>query len=229
MRTLLSSLLHLFYPHTCDGCGNDLTRSEEVLCLHCKQQLPYTRFQYHAGNPVEKIFWGRVDVRHAMAAYYYKKTSLLQSLIHQFKYHNRKDIALYLGRQTGNILLQCEWLHEISCIIPVPLNSSRERRRGYNQATLLANGISSVIKKPVISHVLTRENYLSSQTKKNRELRWENVEAAFSLKHAADIRDKHVLLVDDVITTGATTEACCQALRQEKTEISICSLAYASH
>lgn len=163
-----------------------------------------------------------------MAAYYYKKASLLQSLIHRFKYFHRKDIALHLGRQAGQLLLQSKWVHEIQCIIPVPLSSTREKRRGYNQAKVLCEGIAAVINKPVISHVLIRKNYLDSQTKKNRELRWENVAASFSLQHAADIRNKHVLLVDDVITTGATTEACCLALQQENVQISICSLAYAS-
>jgi ComF family protein len=229
MRKLLSSLLHLFYPHTCDGCGIDLTAKEEVLCLHCQQQLPRTGYQHYPANPVAKIFRGRVNIRHAMAAYYYRKASLLQSLIYQFKYHNRKDIALQLGRQTGYLLLQCKWVHEINCIIPVPLSTSRERHRGYNQAVLLATGIAAVIKKPVITHVLTRKNYHSSQTKKNRASRWENVEEAFSLQHAHVIRNQHVLLVDDVITTGATTEACCQTLLQEKVAVSICSLAYANH
>jgi ComF family protein len=229
MRSLLSSLLHLFYPHTCDGCGTDLTSSEEVLCLTCQEKLPRTGYQHYPANPVAKIFRGRADIRHAMAAYYYRKASLLQSLIYQFKYHNRRDIALQLGRQTGYMLLQSKWLHEINCIIPVPLSKARERHRGYNQAALLAEGIATVIKKPVISHVLTRKSYRSSQTNKNRILRWENVEEAFSLQHAHVIRNQHVLLVDDVITTGATTEACCQVLLREKVNVSICSLAYANH
>ena len=229
MRSFLLSLIHLFFPHVCDGCGTDLTSSENILCLSCLEQLPRTGFQHHETNPVEKVFRGRVNIRHAMASYYYRNPSLLQSLVHRFKYHNRQDIALQLGRQIGHMLMQCKWLHEINCIIPVPLSKSKERSRGYNQAALLAAGISAVIDKPVISHVLIRENYASSQTKKNRELRWENVASAFTLKNAADIRNQHILLVDDIITTGATTEACCLALEQEKVNISVCSLAYANH
>jgi ComF family protein len=229
MRNLLSSLLHLFYPHVCDGCGTGLTPTEEVLCLSCHNKLPRTGYQHYPANPVAKLFRGRADIRHAMAAYYYRKTSLLQSLIYQFKYHNRKDIALQMGRQIGYMLLQSKWLHEIDCIIPVPLSKSRFRHRGYNQAAILANGIAAVINKPVISHVLTRKNYRSSQTNKSRIMRWENVEDAFSLQHAHILKNQHVLLVDDVITTGATTEACCQALLPEKIVVSVCSLAYASH
>lgn len=228
MRTLLSSLIHLFFPHVCDGCGTDLTSTEEILCLICLEKLPRTGFQHYDANPVARVFRGRVNIRYAMAAYYYRRPSLLQSLVYRFKYHNRQDIALQLGRQMGHMLMQSKWLHEISGIIPVPLSKSRERSRGYNQAALLAAGIAAVIHKPVISDVLIRKNYTSSQTRKNRESRWENVETAFTLKNAADIRNRHVLLVDDVITTGATTEACCLTLQQEKVHISVCSLAYAN-
>jgi len=192
MRSFLLSLIHLFFPHVCDGCGTDLTSSEEILCLTCLQKLPRTNFQHYEMNPVEKVFRGRVNIRHAMAAYYYRKSSLLQSLVHRFKYNDRQDIALQLGRQIGHMLMQCRWLHEINYIIPVPLSKSRERSRGYNQAALLAAGISAVINKPVLSGVLTRENYTSSQTRKNRELRWENVATAFTLKNAADIRNQHI-------------------------------------
>lgn len=228
MRTLLSSLIHLFFPHVCDGCGIDLTPSEEILCLNCLENLPRTDFQHYDINPVAKVFRGRVNIRHAMAAYYYRKSSLLQSLIYRFKYHNRQDIALQMGRQIGHMLLQSKWLHEITGIIAVPLSKHRERSRGYNQAALLAAGIAAVTRKPVLTNVLIRKNYVSSQTRKNRELRWENVAAAFALNNAAGIRDQHILLVDDVITTGATTEACCLTLLQAKVNISVCSLAYAN-
>ena len=228
MRTLLLSFIHLFFPHVCDGCGTDLTSAEEILCLTCLEKLPRTDFQHYDTNPVAKVFRGRVHICHAMAAYYYRKSSVLQSLIYRFKYHNRQDIALQLGRQLGHMLLQSKWIHEINGIIPVPLSKSRERSRGYNQAALLAAGIAAVTNKPVLSDVLIRKNYLSSQTKKNRELRWENVESAFALSNAASIRDQHILLVDDVITTGATTEACCLTLQQAKVNISVCSLAYAN-
>jgi ComF family protein len=228
MKKLLLSLLHLFFPHVCDGCGTELSLSEEILCLACMEQLPRTDFQHYEENLVAKVFYGRVEIQHAMASYYYKKPSLLQSLVHKFKYHSRQDVALQLGRQIGHMLLQSKWLHEINCIVPVPLSKSRQRSRGYNQAALLADGIAAVIHKPVISHVLLRKNYRSSQTRKNRELRWENVETAFTLENAADIRDQHILLVDDVITTGATTEACCHTLQQENVQVSICSLAYAN-
>jgi ComF family protein len=228
MFPMLSSLVHLFYPHICEGCGRDLVRTEQVLCLHCSRRLPATGFQQYTHNPVEKIFWGRINIRHAMAAYYYTQASILQKLIHQFKYHQRKDVALHLGRQMGQMLLQSAWLYEIDCIVPVPLYAARERQRGYNQAALLANGIAGVVQKPLLPHVLERSMQVSSQTRKNRTDRWANVSRVFTVKKPGELQGRHVLLVDDVITTGATTEACSRALLAAQATVSICSLAFTS-
>jgi len=227
--SLFSSLVHLFYPHVCEACGRDLVRTEQVLCLHCSRRLPATGFQQHPHNPVEKIFWGRVNIRNAMAAYYYTQASTLQKLIHQFKYHQRKDVALHLGRQMGLMLLQSTWLYEIDCIIPVPLYAARERQRGYNQAALLANGIAGVVQKPLLPHAVQRTVHISSQTRKNRMDRWENVSGVFAVKKPGALQGRHVLLVDDVITTGATTEACSQALVAAQATVSICALAFTSN
>ena len=229
VKTLLSSLVHLFYPHTCEGCGRDLARTEQILCLHCNRKLPATGFQQHPHNPVEKIFWGRVNIRHAMAAYYYTQASMLQKLIHQFKYHQRKDIALHLGRQMGHMLLQSAWLYEIDCIIPVPLYAARERQRGYNQAALLAQGIAAVVQKPAVPHAIQRMQHAGSQTRRNRTSRWENVSRVFAVKEPDTLQGRHVLLIDDVITTGATTEACSQALVAARATVSICTLAFTSN
>jgi ComF family protein len=226
---LLSSLVHLFYPHTCDGCGRDLARTENILCMHCLRKLPSTGFHLHVNNPVEKIFWGRVNIRHAMAAYYYTQASILQRLIHQFKYRQRKDIALHLGRQIGHMLLQSAWLYEIDCIVPVPLHTAKEQHRGYNQAALLAGGIAEVVQKPLLPHAIYRINPAASQTHKSRISRWENVSRVFAAKEPASLPGQHVLLVDDVITTGATTEACSHALIEARAAVSICTLAFTSN
>lgn len=229
MINLLSSLLHLFYPHTCEGCGTDLSSTEEILCLSCMRQLPVTGFQHHTNNPVARIFYGRAKVLQAMAAYYYVRSTLLQRLIYQFKYHRREDIALFLGRQAGHLLLQSQWIHEITGIVPVPMTAARERQRGYNQAAVLANGIAAVTGKPVINNILARTDQRTSQTTKNRLLRWQNVTASFMLKAPTLPSGQHVLLVDDVITTGATTETCCRLLYDAGASVSVCSLAYAHH
>ncbi|SDF27946.1 ComF family protein [Chitinophaga filiformis] len=229
MKNLLTSLLDLFYPHTCDGCGTDLTRTEKVLCLRCLRRLPITGYQHQQHNPVEKIFWGRVNIRHAMSAYYYRKSSLLQQLIYQFKYKQREDIATHLGQQMGNILLQSRWLYEINCIIPVPIHPTKLQQRGYNQAALLANGIATVTGKPVIEKILFRSNYSPSQTNKGRLLRWQNVSGVFSIERTNQLKDQHILLVDDVLTTGATLEACSSLLINAGATVSICTLAFAHH
>ncbi|WP_298739406.1 ComF family protein [uncultured Chitinophaga sp.] len=226
IRNLFVSLVHLFYPHVCDNCGEGLTAAEDVLCLRCQHRLPLTGFHLYADNALEKVFWGRTKVHHAMAAYYYNQGAMVRRLVHQFKYHRRRDIALHLGRQMGLMLQQSTWLNEIDCIVPVPLHKTRVRRRGYNQSALLAAGLAEIIHRPVLPHALKRLSYTDSQTRKNRVSRWENVSGVFTAAATADLRGRHVLLIDDVITTGATTEACCLALREAGAIVSVCALAF---
>lgn len=226
---MIQSLLHLLYPHVCENCGFDLTVTEEVLCIRCMRKMPVTSFQSAENNPVEQIFYGRVHLQHAMAGYYFARDTCLQHLIHQFKYGGRKDIAVYLGRQLGLQLKQSSWWQNISLVVPVPLNKVKQRHRGYNQAAMLANGIADVLGCPVSEDALTRDAHSVTQTHKTRLERWENVAEVFSLSFPAKVKDRHVLLVDDVLTTGATLEACAHALQTVKdVELSICSLAYAN-
>lgn len=225
---MLHPLLHLLYPRTCECCGQDLTRSEEVLCLRCASRLPATGFQHMHQNPVERIFWGRVRLQHATAGYYFGRHAPLQRLVHQFKYHGRKDIALYLGRQLGLQLQQSSWWQQVSRIVPVPLNLVKQRHRGYNQAALLATGIAGVLGSSVLPHALSRAAAVTTQTLQARPERWENVANAFTLAKPREVKGQHVLLVDDVLTTGATLEACARAVQQEEdVTVSVCSLAYA--
>jgi ComF family protein len=226
MKNLFVSLLHLFYPHVCNTCGRGLTPSETILCLRCQHRLPLTGFHLYPDNTLEKVFWGRVNIRHAMAAYYYNEGAIVRRLVHQFKYHRRQDIALQLGRQIGYMLQQTAWLNEIDCIVPVPLHKAKARRRGYNQSAVLAAGLAMIISRPVMPHALQRVSYTDSQTRKNRTSRWENVAGVFTAKEPGALRGRHVLLVDDVITTGATTEACCLALQEAGALVSVCALAF---
>lgn len=225
---MLHPLLHLMYPHTCECCGHDLTRREEVLCLRCSGKLPATGFQLMHHNPVEKVFWGRVPLQHATAGYYFGRHALLQQLVHQFKYHGRKDIALYMGRQLGLQLQQSSWWQQISLVVPVPLNSVRQRHRGYNQAALLAAGIAGVLGCRMEAGALARMSAVTTQTHKTRPERWENVATVFALQKPAAVQQQHVLLVDDVLTTGATLEACTRAIMEgSNVSVSVCSLACA--
>jgi ComF family protein len=193
------------------------------------RKMPVTSFQSAADNPVEKIFYGRVQIQHAMAGYYFARDTCLQHLIHQFKYNGRKDIAVYLGRQLGLQLKQSSWWQEISLVVPVPLNKVKQRHRGYNQAAMLANGIAEVLGCVTLENALTRKARSVTQTHKTRLERWENVAEVFSLRDPEKVKGRHVLLVDDVLTTGATLEACAHAVQAAgDVELSICSLAYAN-
>lgn len=206
----------------------ELTQTEAILCLRCHRRLPFTGFQHIAGNPVEKIFLGRADIAHATATCYYRKGSLLQQLIYQFKYKQREDIAAHLGRQMGLALQQSRWLYETDCVLPIPIHPSKIRQRGYNQAAVLAGGITTVTQQPLLD-ILVRNHHSPSQTNKGRLLRWENVSDSFSLQQDIDLKDRHVLLVDDVITTGATIEACSRLLINAGARVSVCTLAFSRH
>jgi ComF family protein len=224
--SLLSPLVHLFYPHCCELCGTDLRQTDELLCFRCQQALPVTHFHRYPANPVEKIFSGRVMIQQAAAIYYYNRSSGIQQLIHRFKYRQRPDIATWLGRQMGFQLRESAWAADIDFLAPVPLFPRKERLRGYNQATLLANGIAGVLHLPVHPQTLYRQQFTSTQTRKGRTERWQNVAAVFHTG-GNQLSGSHVLLVDDVITTGATTEACCAALLEAGARVSVCCLAYA--
>jgi ComF family protein len=223
------SFSHLFFPHTCAGCGSDLVSEGQLLCLQCLDQLPVTQFGEYANNPVEKIFHGRVSLINAMSLLYFTKGSVLQHLLHQFKYNRKKEIGLYFGRMMGKTFSNSDHFNHVEALIPLPLFSSKEKIRGYNQATVLCEGITQVMRIPVLKNSVIRIAATETQTHKTRIERWQNVEGKFELKDAAALQNKHVLLVDDVVTTGATLEACAsELLRAESVKVSIATLAYSS-
>ena len=219
---------HLFYPHNCLGCGSDVIAKDNFLCLECINDLPHTNFAMHANNPVEKIFWGRVPVTSAMSEFYFSKGSIIQNLIHEFKYKGNIKVGLYLGRLIGESLLNSNRF-DINAIIPLPLFEKKEKQRGYNQASILCDGIGDILKVPQIKKNVIRIVHTETQTKKNRTERWKNVESSFSVLQPRHLEGKHILLVDDVITTGATLEACAsEILKVGQVQLSIASLAMAT-
>jgi ComF family protein len=227
-KEAISSFGHIFFPHLCTGCGSDLISDEQLLCFQCINRLPVTNFELHANNPIEKIFWGRVAIQSASAQYYFTKNSILQHILHQFKYNNKKEIGTYFGRIVGEAICQSNRFTAIDAVVPLPLFASRERRRGYNQATVLAEGISSVMQLPVLKDSIERITATETQTQKNRIERWQNISGKFKLKDKESVGGKHILLIDDVITTGATLDACANELLQaEDVQVSIVTLAYA--
>ena len=223
-----SPLFHLFYPHNCIGCGSDVIDKENFICLDCINDLPHTNFAMHANNPVEKKFWGRLALTSAMSQFYFSKISIIQNIIHEFKYRGNREAGLYLGRLIGQSLLNSNRF-DVDVIIPIPLFEKKEKQRGFNQAAVLCQGISEAMNISVLENIVTRIVHTETQTKKHRAERWQNVEKSFSVTKPELLEDKHVLLVDDVITTGSTLEACGQQiLKVNGTRLSIATLAMAS-
>jgi ComF family protein len=224
------SLLHLAFPHVCEGCGTDILEKDHFLCIRCLSDLPATNFHLHSNNPIEKIFWGRLPLTYATSQYYFTSESLIQRLMHQFKYKNNKELGFYLGRLMGEMLSESNRFIYTDALVPLPLFKSKERKRGFNQATVICEGISSVMNKPVWTDVVRRKKHTESQTKKSRIERWMNMENRFELINPSRIEGKHIVLVDDVITTGATLEACgIEILKAENTQLSLATLCFSSH
>ncbi len=223
------SLLHLAFPHVCEGCGCDLPGRDQLLCIGCLAFLPETNFHLHPNNPVEKIFWGRLPVTFATAQFYFTEGSLIQRLMHGFKYRQNKELGFYLGQYMGHRLVASNRFLQVDALVPLPLHPSKERKGGYNQAAILCDGIASVLDRPVLTNLVKRKMQTESQTKKGRVERWQNMEGKFELTNAVQAKDQHLLLVDDVITTGATLEACGTALLDGAGQLSIATLCYSSH
>jgi ComF family protein len=229
LKRFFADAIHLFYPHFCLGCGSDLLNEKDLLCLRCNVTLPHTKFETLAGNPVEKIFWGRFDLKAAHSEFYFSKGQVIQQLIHQLKYKGNREAGLYLGRMMGNHLINSGRFGTIDQLVPLPMFPAKEFRRGYNQATIICNGLSEAMNVPVHLNNVIRRYATETQTKKHRTERWENVAESFMVTDPAALAGKHILLVDDVLTTGATMEACCQAMSTiPEISISLATLAIAS-
>ena len=228
LKEIKDSFLHLLFPHVCSGCGSDILNEESVLCMRCIDAMPETNFEIHPNNPVEKSFWGRLALAGATAQFYFTKESLMQHLMHQFKYKGNKELGLQLGRIMGGQIKK-SGRFEADALIPLPLFPAKEKRRGYNQATVLCEGMAETMSIPVLDKVIIRPQHTETQTKKGRIERWKNMEGKFILSNPDAICNKHLLLVDDVVTTGATLEACgIELLKAEGVRLSVATLCVAS-
>lgn len=228
VKEIKDAVLHLLFPHVCSGCGNDIVSQESMLCMRCIDAMPETNFELHANNPVEKTFWGRLQLNGATAQYYFTKESLMQHLMHQFKYKGNKELGLQLGRLMGEQIKR-SGRFEVDALIPLPLFPAKEKRRGYNQATILCQGMAESMKVPIVDKAIIRPQFTETQTKKGRIERWKNMEGKFVLASPEAIKNKHLMLVDDVVTTGATLEACgIELLKAENVTLSVATLCVAS-
>lgn len=204
----LSDFVSLIYPRICACCGNSLWKHEKVICHACAFRLPRTQFHLEHENPVHQVFYGRVRVESAASYLLFNKGNKVQRLIHHLKYKGRKDVGVWLGEAYGRELNRSPFFQGIDLIIPVPLHKKKLMQRGYNQSDQFACGLSKMMKVPVENKLLVRTKATSTQTRKGRYDRWRNVEDLFSLVRPERLNGLHVLLVDDVITTGATLESC---------------------
>ena len=229
LATIKESILHLIFPHVCHGCGTDVLSVNHHLCLECLESLPQTDFHSFADNPMEKHFWGRLPIAHGTSQFYYTKESMMQKLMHEFKYRGNKELGLYLGRLLGRSL-QNSRFNDIDALVPLPLFPAKEKKRGFNQSLVLCEGITEILALPVLKDVIIRTTDTETQTKKNRIERWQNMEGKFELVDLQAVKGKHILLVDDVITTGATLEACGRELiKAGDLKLSIATLCFSSH
>ena len=197
----------MLYPQICFGCGTDQVEKNRPLCNPCIHDLPFTDFFSINENPVEKIFWGRVQVQYAGALLFFTKDSLVQTLITQLKYHHNKKVGILFGQLMGEAIAVEEKFKQIDLMIPIPILHSKINSRGYNQSQVIAIGMQQVWNRPIFSDVLIKRSWSNSQTKKNRKARLQQIPDLFFLKKPTSIKGKHILLVDDVLTTGATLEA----------------------
>lgn len=212
MNRFITSLLDLFYPSVCAACGTTLFQWEKLVCTHCRSFLPKTGYELHDDNPLARLFYGKVRLKAVTACFFFSKDGKVQSLIHELKYRGNTEAGVFLGQELGKAIKDAPLFQGIDVLIPVPLHPKRERERGYNQSKMIAEGISEVTGIPLGDDFLTRSVNTATQTHKSKEERWRNVKDIFELRHADRLTGKSVLLVDDVLTTGATLESCALTL-----------------
>lgn len=205
---LIDSLIGLLYPSVCAACGTSLFKWEKLVCTRCRSMLPKTGYELNEDNPLAQIFYGRVRLKAVTACFFFSKEGKVQHLIHELKYKGNSDAGFFLGKELGKTIQEAPLFQGLDYLIPVPLHPKRERERGYNQSMVIAQGIAEITGVEIGKNFLVRSVNTATQTHKTKEERWNNVKDIFEVKHVNQLEGKYVLLVDDVLTTGATLEAC---------------------
>ena len=218
---IVSDIENLIFPNECYACEKELSRFEKHLCFFCESDLPLTNFHLFDGEtPTDKLFWGRINVTKTYSHLFFEKNKTSQTILFNLKYRNKPELGVYFGEKIGSNLKTIKDFESIDTIIPVPLHHKKEFIRGYNQSEMLANGICNVLNKPMDSKTVQRTKHSTSQTKKSRFQRWDNVNEIFKVKEKIN-HYKHIMLVDDVITTGSTIESIIHAIRKKNPDILI--------
>lgn len=228
LRSYFADFIALLFPQLCHACGESLVTHEDLICTDCLYNLPYTNFHQQPDNIVMRQFWGKVKIDAAYALFYFTKGGKVQQLMHQLKYNNAPMVGNKLGDIAGRQLAQTQHFNSFDAIIPVPLHTKRLRKRGYNQSACFAEGLAVTLNTQVIINNLIRTKATETQTHKSRFERSANMRDVFAVADMETLANKHVLLVDDVVTTGSTLEACAQALLTVPgLKLSIATIAYA--
>ena len=226
---MFNALLNLFFPKVCFACNNHLNDNENDICISCRHSLPVTNFHFNNDDTVLKTFYGRVKVENATALLRFEKKGIVQNLIHSLKYRGNENIGVLLGNWLGGELSTIEAYKNIDLVIPVPLHQKKLKKRGYNQVAKFGKQIAEALHAEYKDDILLKVTNTESQTLKTRLFRWNDNQELFTLRNAKSIENKHILLVDDLITTGATIEACITVLKQvPSVKISVGSMAIAS-
>ena len=224
----LADFVSLLFPELCAACRASLMANEHLICMNCRYTLPFTNFHLQPDNIVARQFWGKIPIEGAYALYYFTKGGKVQNLMHQFKYRGMRQIGDLLGNIAGEQLIKNNSFNTVDIIIPVPLHKKRMRERGYNQSTCYAEGLAKKLNAVVEENNLVRTIATETQTHRSRFARFENMREVFTVTNPERLINKHVLLVDDIITTGSTLEACgIQLLKVEGLKLSIATIAYA--
>ncbi|MDB9961468.1 ComF family protein [Oceanihabitans sp.] len=223
---MLNAVVNLFFPKVCYTCNNELLDFENYVCTKCRHDLPITNFHFDNNNAVEKVFYGRVKVENATSLLRFEKKGIVQQLLHNLKYKGYEDIGVFLGEWLGNELKTIETFNDIDVVIPVPLHKNKLKKRGYNQVDKFAQEIAKALAVEYNDKALIKITSTKSQVTKKRLARWQITTELFAIEHPDQIENKHILLVDDIITTGATLEACINVLKTAKNvKISIATMA----
>ena len=223
LRNILNSFIEIFYPRCCYGCEDILLENENYLCSNCRHNLPITNYHLENNNDIKKLFFGKVDLIYSVAFLDYSKGGIVQSMIHKLKYKGNQEIGTFIGKWYGNLLLdEMPSIKDIDIIIPVPMHKKKLRQRGYNQVDTFGKELANIFKIEYNKDILIRTKYNKSQTTKNRKQREKNIRGAFEINNIDKAVGKHIAIVDDVITTGATLENCCKIINKiPNTKVSI--------
>lgn len=223
--SIIDDFLAILFPRTCEICGNSLFKNEYLICTRCFGLLPYTNWHKDEKNPLHAVFWGKVNLNGVTAMLYFHPKNRVQKLLHKLKYKGVRELGVLMGKKYGLLLKNAQPYNSIDYIIPVPLHPDKFKSRGYNQSEEFAKGLSLSMNIPQLNNQLFRKIASSTQTKKTKIERWENVKDIFEIQDSSLLEEKHILLVDDVITTGSTLEACARVLLEVKgLELSVAAI-----